>query len=138
MCQITKAKNRVMTAKSDITVYKLVDRGVNPLLCETPYKHFEYMRDWTYKGRYQGRAFNDRIYRLRLRARHRDENLISLGGEGFHSLRRRKEALSYAAYYGFFCAEFVIPKGSKYIEGKCLAVDTIVSERIRFVKLIKL
>ena len=140
MCQRTGKTRKVLTAKKDIEVWKCVrtiskNDEVDQNACYAKiYCDYKYRKGKTAKGKYQGRAFNDRIYRLK-RDSHRQ--VIVLDDEGFHSYTSRFVAEHRVNSRGFCLGLFVIPKGSRYVAGMDgLGYQTVVSANIRFEKLI--
>jgi len=139
MCQYSSTKERVRTAKANVTVWKVVKTGKIKGYWAM-FHDFAYEIGKTYKARPQGRAFNDLIYVMRKTEAdlsHCHPKHIVLEGEGFHSYRFRRDAETVANRAGSDrrIMKCVIPKESKYIEGFDMNDRfTIVSNRIKTTK----
>ena len=160
MCQKTSKYEKVKTAENDIVVYKIVNKfkikpdEENPTdeilfeeyRCCSIFQLFIYEKD----VKYITNNFDDKIIRMKERLC----DHITINEEGYHSFIEgpQKEFIYKGIYVGKDLsvilaeslekenktyARFVIPKGSKYIEG----VDdynnkTYVSDSIVFVELL--
>jgi len=141
MCQTTTQRTIVKTATEDIQVWKGIRKAwTNPTsgrskvilnACNPAvYNSYLYRRGYSQKGKYQDRAFNDRVYRLKCAAPSFD---IRLNGEGFHSFTRISEAIESVKSNQDKLGRFTIPKGARYIEGTDGGGrGTRVSTKIRF------
>lgn len=143
MCQTSYQSNRVRVATEDITVWKLVIwRGADKCEASNRYRYF-YKKGKTVKGEYQGRAFNDKIYRMKREVKGNTHRVggedIQLNGEGFHSFVNKVDARVLAVIFRERLAKFTIPKGARYIEGQDGSRrETRVSSKIRFEEYVKL
>ena len=70
-----------------------------------------------------GKTYNSELIKI-------DENIY----EGLHSYKNSEDVKKY--YNGFY-AECIIPKGSKYYEGKFVDVDAYASDKLTYVKFIE-
>lgn len=147
MCQRTGPSTKVYTTSINLTVWKVVKPAwknfpakpsemIKNACLPACFDSYVYRQGRTANGRYQGRAFNDRIYRLK-----RDRGVfdIRLEGDGFHSYASIDSARNFQLCVARSqIGKFVIPKGAKCIHGTDVAGrPTIVSSRIRFEGFVK-
>ena len=99
---------------NDVTSIIINNKEVVDLKIATPYKHFPIE---------VGKTYNSELIKI-------DEDIY----EGLHSYKNSEDAKKY--YTGIY-VECIIPKGSKYYEGKFADVDAYASDKLTYVKIIE-
>lgn len=130
MCLQTTWK-RPMTARKNMTVYKLVE--ITNRIILSPYKYFIYELNKTYSAdmeevddnySYFDRLAGDELDKLKSKG----ILFISIGS-GFHSATK-KERLERLLFDEAVIMKAIIPKGAKYYKG---ISDLIVSNKIKLI-----
>ena len=121
-----------MTAKNNITVYKLVEINRSNGVIRSPYEYFIYELNKTYSADME--KVNDDSYFDLLAGGELDEvrakgiPFISIG-PGFHSATKKKR-LEHLLFDQTVIMKAIIPKGAKYYKGLS---DLIVSSKIKLI-----
>lgn len=115
MCLYVASKR--LTAKEDMTVYKVISRGgVPPFFC------FRYERGKTYKTSMRKKPVALWTQKSLLR-----DYVVD---QGFHACVKRSDAVAmFEGFYGMVVRPFIIPKGAHYYLG---SDGSIVSDQIRY------
>lgn len=121
-----------MTAKNNITVYKLVEINRSNGVIISPYEDFIYELNKTYSAdmekvnddSYLDIRAGDELYEIRAKG----IPFISIG-PGFHSATK-KERLQHLRWADTAIMKAIIPKGAKYYKGLS---DLIVSSKIKLI-----
>ena len=128
MCLDVINNAEIKTAKEDIVCWKFGKKewGFFRNFFVSPYYRFKYRVGKVYKmeGKLEAR-----------------ETVISgdyIVNEGFHSFLGRKTASAFSFIWDRYVAKCVIPKGTRYIEGKFLDTPAYASEQIKVIKIYKI